>query len=357
VAAWLIVTGTTQRRLEIGVLVGLWAALIGAFAMFGSRRFMHPPESEPQPQEPAGAELELRTRRFELERAEESAARRSHEARLEQLLRIEIQTAVGREVSSLRAEIAELRSELVEKVGGELRLERIETTRLIGSDLEALQHEVRQLRAVAQDTGDVGPLSRPRVGETGQFRPIVEPARVRPVSREAAEVEADVQPARSGPPETVVRLAPAPTPAEPEQGFRAAPTPPPPVPTPEPAPRATPAPEITGPVRGATAPPRPSPAPDVREARPQPSPAPSAGPAPARDPFASLPRIRPFTDFELDPIEDEAAYTGRRRRTEEEEARGRHSRSEEASRRHRRPEGDSSEDLLARLLDREGSQR
>jgi hypothetical protein len=33
------------------------------------------------------------------------------------------------------------------------------------------------------------------------------------------------------------------------------------------------------------------------------------------DPFASMPRLRPFTDFELDPIETEAddPYAGRRR--------------------------------------------
>src|SRR5438105_3385991 len=37
-------------------------------------------------------------------------------------------------------------SEVVGKVGGELRLERIETTRIIGSDIEALQREVRQLK-------------------------------------------------------------------------------------------------------------------------------------------------------------------------------------------------------------------
>ena len=38
-------------------------------------------------------------------------------------------------------------------------------------------------------------------------------------------------------------------------------------------------------------------------------------PALSSDPFASLPRLRPFTDFELDPIEPEAddPYSGRRR--------------------------------------------
>lgn len=72
------------------------------------------------------------------------------------------------------------------------------------------------------------------------------------------------------------------------------------------------------------------------------------------DPFAGLPRIRPFTEFELDPIEDESAYTGRRRRAEEEEGgRGRHSRTEPAAaRRHSRAE-ETGEDLLARIFARE----
>ena len=52
-------------------------------------------------------------------------------------------------MAGLRSEVTALRNELVEKVGGQLHLERIETTRLIGSDLEALQHEVRQLRRTA----------------------------------------------------------------------------------------------------------------------------------------------------------------------------------------------------------------
>jgi hypothetical protein len=70
------------------------------------------------------------------------------------------------------------------------------------------------------------------------------------------------------------------------------------------------------------------------------------------DDFASLPRIRPFTDFELDPIEDEAAYTGRRRRIEDAEANGKHARPADVERQgHRRAE-ENGNDVLARLLAR-----
>jgi hypothetical protein len=300
-AVWLIVTSRTQKHLEIGVLAGLWGALLGAFAMFGSRRFRHPLDDVDEPL-PSTA-LALRATDHELERAEEAAARRAHEARLEHMLRREIRTAVTAEVAALRDEIAALRSELLEKVGGQLRLERIETTRVIGSDLEALQHEVRQLKAAAAQEADLG-MPRTRVPDTG-VRQIVEPARVRPS-------------------------------------------------------------ETTGPIRTGTAPaagPSPSPAP-----RPQPAAAepivlplqPSA--PPAGDEFAGLPRIRPFTDFELDPAEsvdeDDSAYTGRRRRGEEFDAEsGRHaSEADGPGRRHRRGE-DNGDDLLARLLAREGIHR
>jgi hypothetical protein len=204
-AAWLIVTSSTQRGLELGVLAGLWSALMAAFAMFGSRRLVHPVEAAYNVQARASAELE-------------------------RVQPTEIQAAITREVGALRAEIAELRTELLEKVGGELRVERIETTRVLGSDIEALQHEVRQ---------------------------IVEPARVLP----------------------------------------------PPV-LPEP----------------------------VAALQMSTLPATATLPQPPVDAFADLPRIRPFTEFELDSIEDEPAYAGRRRRAEDGEQRN----------------------LLARIFEREG---
>jgi hypothetical protein len=78
-------------------------------------------------------------------------------------------------------------------------------------------------------------------------------------------------------------------------------------------------------------------------------------PTPRRvpDEFADLPRISPFTDFELDTDSDDAAYTGRRRRVDEEApGAGLDTEDEEPGRRHRRAE-DGGDDLLARLLSRE----
>ena len=150
VAVWLIVTSTTQKRIELGILAGLWGLLLGAFSMFGSRRSACGGRAAPGRPRRRRRAVRRRGRagplNAEVERMEETLERRACEARLEQMLRREIQDAMGREVSALRAEIAPLRGELLEKVGGQLRLERIETTRVIGSDLEALQHEVRQLK-------------------------------------------------------------------------------------------------------------------------------------------------------------------------------------------------------------------
>lgn len=196
VAAWLIVTSTTQKRIEIGVLTGLWGLLLGAYSMFGARRALH--ELGPQPEAPSSALAVRDPEPAELDRAEDAAAKREWESRLEQFLRREINATMSHQLASVRGEIAQLRQDLLDKVGGQLRLERIETTRLIGSarligsDLEALLDEVRQLKAATESTAVSELISR-------SLRQVVEPARVRPASQPTAEVQADVRPAQRGP--------------------------------------------------------------------------------------------------------------------------------------------------------------
>src|SRR6266516_1384812 len=122
-AVWLIVTGTTQKSSTVGALLGFWAVLMAAFPVFGSR---HAPPDLAMVGQPVGMRASTG-----LERLDDAAERRDHEYRLQLMLRREIQAALGPELASLRSDIAALRSELVEKVGGQLRLERIETTRVI----------------------------------------------------------------------------------------------------------------------------------------------------------------------------------------------------------------------------------
>ncbi|MGH8963196.1 MAG: DUF6779 domain-containing protein, partial [Jatrophihabitantaceae bacterium] len=155
VAVWLIATSTTSpKRIEIGVLLGLWGLLLGAFSVFGTR---HPSRAEAGAA--AGQELAARGG-SELERADDAAARRHFEARLEHMLRRELQASMSREMSALRDEVSSLRTELLDKVGGQLRLERIETTRVIGSDIEAIKREVNQLKG-ARLFGEPGHSSAP----------------------------------------------------------------------------------------------------------------------------------------------------------------------------------------------------
>ncbi len=389
VAVWLIVTSTTQKGIELGVLAGLWGLLLGAFSMIGARRVVQTPVPA---ESTVGAELELRSA-MALERSADAQARREYEARLEQLLREEVRATMGRELAEMRAEIAQLRSELLEKVGGQLRLERIETTRLIGSDLEALQDEVRKLKFAKQpdiiESGIVpavaslhrivepGPrvvAAEPEPVEPMELEPVeLEPVEPEPVEPEPVELE-PVEPepveqvfvaSTAGPAPTVeaipvesateqtapIRLrvsAPAPTVGEPAPMVV---EPEPTVVEPEPT-VVEPEPTVVEPEPTVV-----EPEPTVVEPEPTPEPTPepvaSAG-ASMFDELSALPRLRPFTDIEPDPVEEPAQYRGRRRRADGDAA-GETAESAEAGHGHRRAathDGDQ-DDLLARLLARE----
>ncbi|MCW2496670.1 DUF6779 domain-containing protein, partial [Jatrophihabitans sp.] len=175
VAIWLIVTSTSQKRIEIGVLTGLWGLLLGACSVFGSRQD-HQQAAVADP----GTALGIRSDAA-LARAQDAAAQREFQARLEAMLRREVQESVGRELAGLRSEVSALRAEILEKVGGQLRLERTETTRLFGSDLEALQREVRQLKVRqlgdgSVDTFDAIDVEAEEIRESAPQRPIAPPA-------------------------------------------------------------------------------------------------------------------------------------------------------------------------------------
>jgi hypothetical protein len=260
VGVWLIVTGNDSKVVRIGAISAFWGLLLGTYAMFGARPPARaeplpvPPQAPPAP--PPSRELDVR-QLGEIERAAVAAARREFQQELQLMLRREVQDGFAREVASLRAEVNALRSDLVEKVGGQLRLERIETTRLIGSDLEAVQSELRKLRETAVET---------------------EPARVelqREVEIHEAEIVLDpvVETALQRP--------------ESEDSV--------PAPVTEPEPVQTPSVQAAAPV-------------ETRA-------------APNGDPFAGMPRITPFTEFALDPVatpaEREPESRGTRHRAEE----------------------------------------
>lgn len=331
----IVINANESKSLDIGVVLGLWGALLGAFAVVGSRSnpAVAPPEPSPAPPPaaapaappPTGRELDVRTL-GELQRIAVAnaidAARREFRAELEEMLRREVQAGLAREIAGLRAEVTALRNELVEKVGGQLRLERIETTRLIGSDLEALQHELRQLREIGGAREHVG------------------------------AVTADVQDA-----EIIVErvAAPAPDRAEPTVPVsivkpQRAPEPPQRVPPPQPV--VPPAPAKAEPAKAEPAKAEPAKAEPAEKAEPA-----AKAAASSADPFAALPRLTPFTEFELDPIPPTPPAPPRPPPADTAAARaGRHaSGSNDApsrGRRHR-ADDDGGDDVLARILARE----
>jgi hypothetical protein len=172
-AVCLVVFGTTLRQQQLGVLLGLWGAVIAASLIFGSRR-AHPDVAAAAELEQARAQAaelheaqlkvvaqqqeqlqaarqayfmqEIEFRQFgELQLARDAAARRESELNLELSLRRELERVMAAQLGSLREEVAALRAEVLDKLGGQFRLERIETTRVTGSDLDALQNEIRRL--------------------------------------------------------------------------------------------------------------------------------------------------------------------------------------------------------------------
>ena len=301
VAVWLIVTSDNAQRTKIGALAGFWALLIAAYPVLGIRH--------PQPAV-TGQELDIRAAGH-LDRTEDAAQRLEYERRLQMMVRHEIQQALGSELSSLRSEVAALRSEILEKVGGQIRLERIETTRMIGSDIEALQHEVRQLK-VGTRGDDVSGVGRFAV-EAGDLVQSVDDAVARQLAAAEAEHAARLQ-------HIAAQVAEVASPVEHQSD-------------PEPTP--------------------------PQQAEPEPAP-PAAEP-PSDDPFAAMPRLGPFDDVEVASSDDEAGYAGRRRRPGDAPVLpgGRHAGGEAdwatarpgGGRRHR---DDTGQDILAEILRREG---
>lgn len=102
-AAGAVVLADDGRMLRLGVIAGLWAALLAVAAL--ARRSgggANDPERE----------LEAMRRTYELELAAEIDARREHELTVEQTVRREVAAEAGQELAGLRAEVERLRSHL-----------------------------------------------------------------------------------------------------------------------------------------------------------------------------------------------------------------------------------------------------
>ncbi|MEP6851086.1 MAG: hypothetical protein ABJA87_00235 [bacterium] len=147
---------------RVGFPVALWGVLIGAYALRGTRSTqLRPSNPEPDDETAAtvaqtGGDIERR-RRGEVEIDGDAEQRREYQLQLEAMLRREMERILGQGLAALRADVAGLRGEVLDAVDGRLRLERIETTRIIGSDLAALQNEIRRLNVERESV----PIGRP----------------------------------------------------------------------------------------------------------------------------------------------------------------------------------------------------
>jgi hypothetical protein len=366
IGVWMIVTGNSTKSVRVGAIASFWALLLGAFAVLGSRvpsrdaeRFtgpVAPVASQPPPPPPHNAEVDVR-HVGDVERATVAAARREFQATLQEMLQREVAAAVSREMAGLRSDVTALRNELVEKVGGQLHLERIETTRLIGSDLEALQHEVQQLRRTAGLEGD--PTRSMRITHTLEPPPPGTNHDVRDAEIVVERVHVSSAPTPASTQLSVIHPetdTEQPLHVEPTPEDESAATPPGPpegesVPQqPAPWPAAAPSPQ---PAEADAAPPEPEP-----ESAPEPEPSTDHAPEPpperiaeavtaaaraGADPFAGLPRLTPFTEFPLEPIS-----------ASEQSAPDDNGGAESAGHRHRADDEDG-DDVLARILARERS--
>jgi hypothetical protein len=289
------------------------------------------------------ASQEVEFRRFgEVQLARETAARREADFKLEIGLRQEIERLLTEQIGALRDEVAALRAEVVDKLGGQLRLERIETTRVIGSDLEALQHEIRRL-AGHKESLAAAPTPQPFEHITAALPEIVDAEVLEnepPPARRAAEVASPPAAPVSDPEPRVAEVAPTPVEV--------------PAPTAGPAVYQAPPPHVPPPV--------------THPAEP------ADAFASSRDPFAGLPRLSPIPDdvaelllppgpprptgpqqqnggrrrtSQPEPEPEEPRYIGRRRAAAEQDASGEDASAARGGR--RRGPADTPEDFMARL--------
>lgn len=311
-AVWLIVTAKNAKHAQVGALLGFWSLLMAAFSGLGGRA---PRPADPSGSPVPGTAVGLRPIGW-LDRIEDAERRVGYERELLELVRHEIASSLAPEIANLRSDVAALRGEILDTVGGQIRLERIETTRMIGSDLEALQRELRQLR-------------------TGPATDVPEPVEV----REAITAAAVPPPATPAPP--LAAAASAPPLAETSAA--------PPAETPTAEPVETAVGVAPADTRTAAVPVDPEPHEYEDE----------------DDPFALLPRSAPYVEPEPEP-ESVGAYSGRRRADDDQASTGgRHSVedrdwSSSAPRRiggRRRRDDDAGHDVLARILERESPAR
>ena len=128
IATAALVVTENPKVLRLAVLGALWAFVLAAVGTFARRRSSVPPPAEPD----GRAEVAQLRQVYERELEREVAARREYELQLEVFLRRELETGLKEDVGALREEMQRWHGDVIQRLDGELRLERIETNRLLG---------------------------------------------------------------------------------------------------------------------------------------------------------------------------------------------------------------------------------
>jgi hypothetical protein len=147
--AWLLVTAHQLRWVRIGALAELWGVLVGAFALFGARH-------RAQPASPDAATPEVESAESVEPVAEPAAAPTAasedevqYDKRMEDILRREIRSVLTRELNVLRAQVAALRSDVLEQM-------RPDDAPAVAATIQTTQ---RRLAVLAQH--DIAPAGQP----------------------------------------------------------------------------------------------------------------------------------------------------------------------------------------------------
>jgi hypothetical protein len=128
-AAAVLVLGTRDARLlRLGLVAALWAVLLGAFAAARLRREISSCAEQTD---------QLRTV-YQRELAREVAARREHTLTIEREFRAQAELSQRREIVELRTELAAMRANLEQLLGGNPLVERAESRTKSGAESACL---------------------------------------------------------------------------------------------------------------------------------------------------------------------------------------------------------------------------
>lgn len=186
--AALAIGGEDASLLRLGIIAGLWAALLGAFAVARMHRDMGSDADRAE---------ELRTV-YQLELEREIAARHEHERTVERELREQIERRERADLAALRGELQSLRDTLKNLLGGDVLVERValraESTRLLPLSDHPRTFTESRGRAPATDVTVPRSLTAASSPDT-ESRPAAQPRPVAEPSGDASFLDRSWRPA------------------------------------------------------------------------------------------------------------------------------------------------------------------